>query len=321
MSTWKAVVTEKGEALLAKMTQGSALHITHAEIGAGTVDASLLKQQTSVATMKQTATIEPVGYPEDGMCALPVTITNEGLAAGYAAWQIGIFANDPDEGKVLFFIAQAEDVATSVPAESLMPSYKTQIIFHLEYGPAETVNVDVNPANSVSQEAMENYVNAKVSGFAAANHEHSNRGLSSLVKHAKANKSNNTTSNCTISRNYQYTFPHFANSTGLWVVSADTEFIDVYMPNNNIDGDLNQNRYIKGLKPPLLLMVTELSKERIRVVDVINGNIITSVVGDDGTTYIHTVGNIATNGYTYGTNDLEAGVSPLETGKMYFVYE
>jgi hypothetical protein len=26
-------------------------------------------------------------------------------------------------------------------------------------------------------------------------------------------------------------------------------------------------------------------------------------------------------GYTYGTNELEEGVTPLETGKLYFVYE
>lgn len=488
MSTWKAVLTEKGEALLAKMTQGSVLDITHAEVGAGTVDASLLKQQTSVATMKQRATIEPVGYPAEGMCALPVTITNEGLSAGYSAWQIGVFANDPDEGTVLFFIAQAEDIATGVPSPALMPSYKTQIIFHVEYGDADSVNVDVNPANAVSQAAMENYVkvnavptcdipnlhiwkkysfdpnnyaeqnistaqisfdtgngtyysieygddvtvvdnaivlvgnvtsvNLKNTGapnydcevlrgkfildkymygkcyfvpsnatftlknekdlyinnavgitaggagsfigyaaskenntypangqhgdgywyehaeqlgkatwinkhsasdFAAANHEHSHEGLSSLVKHVRANKTNNTTSTVTISRNYK--LPHFITSTGLWVVSADTEFVDIYMPNNNIYGDRTQTVYMRGLKPTLLLMVTELSKERIQVVDVINGNVITSEVGDDGTTYNHTVGNIATNGYTYGTKDLEAGVSPLATGKMYFVYE
>ena len=158
MSTWKAVVTEKGEALLAKMTQGSTMEITHAEVGAGTVDISLLKQQTSVSTMKQTAQISPVGYPEEGMCALPVTITNEGIEAAYPAWQIGIFANDPDEGKILFFLAQAEDTATNIPSATLMPSYKTQIIFHVEYGAADSVTVDVNPANSVSQAGMENYV-------------------------------------------------------------------------------------------------------------------------------------------------------------------
>lgn len=162
MSIWKAVVTEKGDALLAKLTQGTILEITHAEIGSGTVDisadTSLLKQQTSVATVKGTATIEPVGYPEEGMCALPVTITNEGVTETYPAWQIGIFANDPDEGKILFLAAQAEDAATNIPSAALMPSYKTQVIFHVEYGAADSVSVTVNPANAVSQAGMENYV-------------------------------------------------------------------------------------------------------------------------------------------------------------------
>lgn len=158
MSTWKAVVTEKGNALLAKMTQGRTMEITHAEIGAGSVDASLLKQQTSVSNVKQTAMIEPVGYPAEGMCALPVTITSEGVGAAYSAWQIGVFANDPDEGKVLFFIAQAEDTATNVPSATLNPTYKMQIIFHVEYGAADSVSVDVNPANTVTQAGMENYI-------------------------------------------------------------------------------------------------------------------------------------------------------------------
>ena len=158
MSTWKAVVTAKGDALLAKLTLGSTMEITHAEIGAGSVDPLLLKQQTSVSNVKGTALIEPVAYPEDGMCALPVTITNDGVTANYAAWQIGVFANDPDEGQILFFIAQAEDAATNVPSATLNPGYRTQIIFHVEYGAADSVNVTVNPANAVTQAGLENYI-------------------------------------------------------------------------------------------------------------------------------------------------------------------
>ena len=162
MSTWKAVVTDKGDALLAKMTQGRVMEITHAELGAGQVDIDLLKQQTNVSSMKQTAAVEYAGYPADGVCSLPVTITNEGVSAGFSAWQIGVFANDPDEGKILFFIAQATDVATMIPSAALMPSYNTQIIFYVEYGSADSVSVTVNPANMVTQAGMENYVNSKV---------------------------------------------------------------------------------------------------------------------------------------------------------------
>ena len=177
MSIWKAVVTEKGDALLAKMTQGTILEITHAEIGTGKVDITPedltpLKQQTSVSNVKGTAMVEPVGYPEEGMCALPVTLTNEGVAETYAAWQIGIFANDPDEGKILFFIAQAEDVATNIPSAALMPSYNTQIIFFVEYGSADSVAVSVNPANTVTQAGMANYVAAQLAALTPDTEKH-----------------------------------------------------------------------------------------------------------------------------------------------------
>ena len=177
MSTWKAVVTEKGDALLAKMTQGTILEITHAEIGTGKVDftpedLTPLKQLTSVPNVKGTALVEPVGYPDEGMCALPVTLTNEGVAETYAAWNVGIFANDPDEGKILFFIAHAEDVATNIPSAALMPSYKSQIIFYVEYGSADSVSVSVNPANTVTQAGMENYVAAQIATLTPDTEKH-----------------------------------------------------------------------------------------------------------------------------------------------------
>ena len=162
MSLWKAVVTAKGDALLAKLTQGRTLDLTHAEVGAGKVDILQLKQQTSVSNVMQTAVIEPAGYREDGMCALPVTITNEGVDTTYAAWQIGIYANDPDEGKILFFLAQAEDVATNVYSAAMMPNFKVPFIFYVAFGSADSVNVVVDPTNTVSQAGMENYIAANV---------------------------------------------------------------------------------------------------------------------------------------------------------------
>ncbi len=163
MSIWNAKITEKGDALLTKLTQGHTLEITHAEIGSGTVDASLLSQQTSVSSVKQTAQLQPVGYPEDGKCALPVNITNAGVTASFNAWQIGVFATDPDEGSILFFLAQAEDAATNIPSENLTPSYSTEIIFIVKFGQADSVEVTVDPANTVTQAGMVNYVSTEIS--------------------------------------------------------------------------------------------------------------------------------------------------------------
>lgn len=376
MSTWKAVLTEKGEALLAKMTQGSALTITHAEVGAGTVDASLLKQQTSVSTMKQRATIEPVGYPAEGMCALPVTITNEGLSAGYSAWQIGIFANDPDEGTVLFFIAQAEDLATGVPSPALMPSYKTQIIFHVEYGDADSVNVDVNPANVVSQAAMENYVNATV-GTAKediAAHTANKNNPHGVTAEQLGTVLTGDIPNLHIWKKYsvdpnkyteqdvqsaEITFDT-GNSTYLAIDYGDgatvvdnaitlvgnvTRVSPKNTGNPNEDLAVLKGKYIHTVMHDTYYFIPSYATFTLKnEKDLYVNNAVKITVGAGAGSFIgyaastenntyptngqHTDGywyvyakQLGDTGYTYGTEDLEAGVSPLATGKRHFVYE
>ena len=161
MNVWaNAVITEKGLALLAKLTQGNTLDIIEAVTGAGFVTPGLLQKQTDVTDKKQPLKARPVSYPETGKCDLPLTMTNEGLANGYKATQVGVFANDPDEGKILFFIAQSitADVGTTVPSEKEMPGYSAEWTFSLQYGQADGINVTVDPSNTVSPSELVEYM-------------------------------------------------------------------------------------------------------------------------------------------------------------------
>lgn len=163
MNVWSnAVITEKGLALLAKLTQGNTLDIVDAATGAGFVIPGALYKQTEVTDPKQTLKVRQVSYPEAGKCSLPLTLTNEGLATGYEATQVGVYANDPDEGKILFFIAQSvtEDNGTTVPSEMEMPGYAAEWTFTLQYGQADGVNVTVDPSNTVTQEEMIAYIDS-----------------------------------------------------------------------------------------------------------------------------------------------------------------
>ena len=159
MSWVNAIMTNKGVALLSKLTQGNTLKITNAKTGAGTVSTSLLASQTNVTTPKQTLSIQSVGYPQEGKCALTVDLTNDGVTTSYTATQVGVFAQDPDEGEVLFCIAQAASgEGTTIPPASVMPGYNAQWTFYLQYGQADSVDVTVDPANTVTQAGMEQYV-------------------------------------------------------------------------------------------------------------------------------------------------------------------
>lgn len=164
MNVWEnAVVTEKGLSLLAKLTAGHTLDITRAETGAGYVTPGLLTKQTAVTTPKQALFFREVSYPEEGKCCMPCNLTNDEVETGYTANQVGIYATDPDDGEILFFIAQAAaNKGTEVPSATEMPGYSAEWTFYFQYGQADGVTVFVDPSNSVTYGGMVQYISTEI---------------------------------------------------------------------------------------------------------------------------------------------------------------
>lgn len=161
MNIWSnTILTDKGRALMAKLTQGTSLDITRAATGAGFVTPGLLTKATSITDPKQELSFKPVAYPETGKCAITVALKNEGVDTGYTATQVGLFATDPDEGEILLLISQASDATsgTIVPSATEMPGFSSEWTFYLQYGQADGVNVSVDPSNTVTREEMQDYV-------------------------------------------------------------------------------------------------------------------------------------------------------------------
>lgn len=164
MNIWEnAVITSQGLALLAKLIEGNTLDITRAETGAGYVTPGLLKDQTAIINPKQKLSFSGVGYPEEGKCSLACYLDNKEVVEGYTAFQVGIYATDPDDGEILFFIAQAaNDTGTIVPSGAEMPGYTAEWTFYFKYGQADGVSVTVDPANAVTQQRMETYIAGEI---------------------------------------------------------------------------------------------------------------------------------------------------------------
>lgn len=158
---WKAgVITNKGLGLLSKLIKGNTLEITRAETGTGFVDPELLPQQTAVSEPMQALTFSTVSYPAEGKCMIPCKLTNAEVTESYIARQIGLYANDPDEGEILFYITQVEDEegGTGIPAANIIPSYSSTWNLVIYYGMADGVDVTVDPAGAVTTEEMHEYV-------------------------------------------------------------------------------------------------------------------------------------------------------------------
>lgn len=157
MNTWaNAVITTKGLALQAKLIAGTTLNITRAVTGSGYVPPGTLQNQTAVTSPQQTMNFRPVTYPQNGEASVRTYIDNDGLTTGYTAMQVGIYATDPDEGEILFFIAQAQSGSgTIVPSEEESPGYSAEWNFYFQYGQADNISVAVDPTNTVSHAEFE----------------------------------------------------------------------------------------------------------------------------------------------------------------------
>lgn len=152
MNVWvDGFITTKGLALLAKLIAGTKLTITRAVTGTGYVDPASLREQTSVTGETQTLNFRQITYPEKGKCSLPCRLSNSGLTSGYTAMQVGVYATDPDEGEILYFITQAPSgKGSDIPSESEAPGYIAEWDFYFQYGQADSVELSVSPADTVT---------------------------------------------------------------------------------------------------------------------------------------------------------------------------
>lgn len=162
MNIWEeAIITKKGLALQAKLHSGTTLSLTRAVAGAGTVDAAMLQYQTSVTDERKELSFSLESYPEEGSCAVPMKLDNSDVDVGFTATQIGVYAFDPDEGEILYLIAQAVfGEGTIVPSKTEMPGYVAVWTLTLQYGQADGVTVTVNPSGSITTDEVKAIVDS-----------------------------------------------------------------------------------------------------------------------------------------------------------------
>lgn len=148
--TWQqATVTKKGLALQAKLIDGKTLRFTRVAAGAGKADVGALTDAVAVTDERQTLTLQPPNTLEGARIRVPVLLTNIGLQTGYQMHQIGFFATDPDEGEILYAIAQ-DDTGDRIPSETEARGFTADWVYVFEFGNAETVGVQLDPAGLIS---------------------------------------------------------------------------------------------------------------------------------------------------------------------------
>lgn len=111
-------LTEKGLALQTKAQTGIQLKITKVAIGDGTLDTgNSLVELTGLKRERMSVAIANLSI-ENGSAIIKANFSNKDLMESFYLRELGVFANDPDEGEILYAVAKAGDQGDYLPADN-----------------------------------------------------------------------------------------------------------------------------------------------------------------------------------------------------------
>jgi len=114
----KLVLTDKGRDLRAKAETGVTLQFTRMAVGDGELNGQELKELESLISERASLDIVSMNVIGNGTSRVRAAIDNHDLESGYYVREIGLFAQDPDVGEILYSVANAGDKADYMPAYS-----------------------------------------------------------------------------------------------------------------------------------------------------------------------------------------------------------
>ena len=147
MPNWNGLVlTKKGQLLQAKVGTGVVLALTKMKLGSGVLpNGTSLEDLTDLVTPEQNVGIAAKEVLTDQkMCKISATITNIGLSAGYYVRELGVFANDPDDGEILYAVT-FDSAPDYLPPEGGSTAVSQEFAVYIAASNASDVNVSIDP--------------------------------------------------------------------------------------------------------------------------------------------------------------------------------
>ena len=114
------ILTDKGRNLLAKALTGTELKFTKVSLGDGVWNESVNPESlTGLVSKKMDLAINALEVTGDGTARLRFVLSNTGLSEGFFTREIGIYANDPDDGEILYAVTYSKN-PDFIPADGVV---------------------------------------------------------------------------------------------------------------------------------------------------------------------------------------------------------
>lgn len=143
----KLVITNKGQALLAKMIAGSGnIEFTKISASSTAYTDAQLEGLTSLTNVKQTSLISKVTRTNEVAIKVEAAFTNTELTAGYYMKALGLYAVDPDAGEILYAVTRETSGNCYMPAYNGITVSGAYVQLVTTIGNAENVSLEVDQA-------------------------------------------------------------------------------------------------------------------------------------------------------------------------------
>lgn len=149
MASFKStIITQKGHNLMAKLSAGTATmsftKIKSSDHDYSALTSSQLEALVSIDNIKQEVLVNEVTRINDASVKVSGSILNTSLTIGYYIKTIALYANDPDEGEILYSITVANE-SDWMPPYNNVSSASILIDLITVVSNAENVTIDVDP--------------------------------------------------------------------------------------------------------------------------------------------------------------------------------
>ena len=147
----KLVITNKGQSLMAKLIAGTtSIEFTKIGVSTNIYTESQILALTSLANVKQIGEISKITRINNVAVQIESAIENSKLTTGYNMNSLGLYANDPDDGEILYAVASV----SSSDKGAYMPPYNNLTVSGAYFKLVTTVSNADNVSLQVDQAAV-----------------------------------------------------------------------------------------------------------------------------------------------------------------------
>ena len=172
------VLTKKGQALIAKsQASGSGIELTRAVTGAGEyadISVSGLEQRTELVDQRQEFGFSDISTVDgnESIAVITVVLHNQGLGRLYYLNELGIYANDPDEGEVLYTLLVSEGNLIYMPPDNETGGVSTiteRIYIEVANAGSTSINMSGALVSATDFQALRQVVEAVIENLRGGN--------------------------------------------------------------------------------------------------------------------------------------------------------